>query len=344
MTEQPDKPDNYQHSEVGMVTLQQHIMEQQRYHPTASGEFSWLLSGITQATKIIAAKVRRAGLADITGSHGTTNVQGEDVQKLDVFADEVLIKCLGYRGNVGILASEEQEEPVLIENSGAAGRYVVLFDPLDGSSNIDVNNSVGTIFSVLERQHTGFGERDTLSDVLQSGVRQRAAGYVIYGSSTVLVYTTGQGVHMFTLEPSTGAYILSQEYMKIPETGNIYSVNESNFTSFPDSVQDYLRHIKTSDEIAYTSRYVGSLVADFHRTLLKGGIFLYPQTKSAPKGKLRLMYECNPMSFIVEQAGGMACTDTERVLDIVPQELHQRVPFFIGSKKQVEEAMSFVRG
>ena len=339
----PDAPNEFEYSEVGMVTLQQHIMEQQRYHPTASGEFSWLLSGITQATKIIAAKVRRAGLADIIGSSGSMNIQGEDVQKLDVFADEVLIKCLGYRGNVGILASEEQEEPVLIKHSGAAGRYVVLFDPLDGSSNIDVNNSVGTIFSVLERQNTGFGERDITCDVLQPGYRQRAAGYVIYGSSTVLVYTTGQGVHSFTLEPSTGAYILSQESMQMPDQGNIYSVNESNFTSFPSSVQDYLRHIKTSEEITYTSRYVGSLVADFHRTLLKGGIFLYPQTKSAPNGKLRLMYECNPMSFIAEQAGGVACSDKERVLDIIPEELHQRIPFFIGSKKQVEEAMSFVR-
>lgn len=330
-------------SETRMMTVQQHIMEQQAYHPTATGEFSWLLSGITQATKIIAAKVRRAGIVDILGETGGENVQGEVVQKLDVFANDLLIKCLAYRGNVGILASEENDEPVMLQSRGS-GRYAVLFDPLDGSSNIDVNISVGTIFSVLERTDQGFAPQDSNASILQPGFRQRAAGYVIYGSSTVLVYTTGQGVHLFTLDPSTGAFLLYKENLKMPEQGKIYSVNEANFTKFPSSVQEYLVKIKTSEDPIYTSRYVGSFVADFHRTLLKGGIFMYPQTTSAPNGKLRLLYECNPMAFIAEQAGGMASTGTERVLDVNPESLHQRVPLYIGSKNQVEEAERFVQG
>jgi len=325
-----------------LVTLQQHIMEQQAYHPTATGEFSWLLSGITQASKIIAAKVRRAGLQDIIGSLGKENIQGEDVQKLDVFANDCLIQSLAYRGNVGILASEENDEPVVIHDSGPQGRYAVLFDPLDGSSNIDVNVSIGTIFSVLERPSGGFSRNDPLADLLQPGVRQRAAGYVIYGPSTLFVYTTGQGVHFFTLDPGTGAYILYRERVTIPESGDIYSVNESNFTEFPRAVQEYLRHIKTSEEPSYNSRYVGSFVADFHRTLLKGGIFLYPQTRKAPGGKLRLLYECNPMAFLVEQAGGMATDGRQRILEIQPKTLHERTPLFIGSPTQVKEAMAFV--
>jgi fructose-1,6-bisphosphatase I len=340
-----DRLASAQNPEFSMVTIQQHIMEQQRHHPTATGEFSWLLSGITQATKIIAAKVRRAGLTDILGSTGVTNVQGEDAQKLDVFANEILIKCLGYRGNVGILASEENEEPVIVRDAGSGGRYIVLFDPLDGSSNIDVNISVGTIFSILERDSTQEpGRRDSITDILQPGYRQRAAGYVIYGSSTVLVYTTGQGVHLFTLEPSTGAFILSRENLRMPEAGDIYSCNEANASSFPEGVQRYLGYLKKSDKQTYTSRYVGSLVADFHRTLLKGGIFLYPATKKAPKGKLRLMYECNPMAFIAEEAGGMATDGVRRIRDIEPTSLHERTPLFIGSRREVEEAMKFLAG
>ncbi|MCA9321701.1 MAG: class 1 fructose-bisphosphatase [Planctomycetes bacterium] len=325
-----------------MVTLQQHIMEQQSYHPTATGEFSWLLSGLTQATKIIAAKIRRAGLADVLGSLGKENIQGEDVQKLDIFANDVLIKCLAYRGNIGILASEENEEPVVLQDNGGSGRYIVLFDPLDGSSNIDCNNSIGTIFSVLERPGSGFARPDPVSEVLQAGVRQRAAGYVIYGPSTVFVYTTGQGVHLFTLEPSTGAFVLHRERLQMPKSGDIYSVNESNFTTFPRAVQEYLRHIKTQTDPSYNSRYVGSFVADFHRTLLKGGIFLYPKTSKSKNGKLRLMYECNPMAFLAEQAGGMAVDGHRRILEIVPESLHMRTPLFIGSTAQVEEAMQFV--
>ncbi|MCB9830920.1 MAG: class 1 fructose-bisphosphatase [Planctomycetes bacterium] len=327
-----------------MVTLQQHIMEQQKYHPTATGEFSWLLSGVTQATKIIAAKVRRAGLVDILGDAGHENVQGEEVQKLDLFANEILMKCLAYRGNVGILASEENENPIVLHDTGAAGRYIVLFDPLDGSSNIDVNMPVGTIFSVLERQNTGFGPRDSLTDILQPGIRQRAAGYVIYGSSTVFVYTTGQGVHLFTLDPASGTFLLHKEGLEMPPAGKIYSVNEANFPDFEPPVQNFLKKIKSSKEPAFTSRYVGALVADFHRTLLKGGIFLYPRTAKAPQGKLRLLYECSPMAFIAEQAGGMATDGEHRILEKVPSSLHERSALFIGSRNIVEEALSYTRG
>lgn len=335
-----DLPES-QFPETSMVTLQQHIMGQQRYHPTATGEFSWLLSGLTQATKIISAKVRRAGLVDILGATGNENIQGEVVQKLDIFANEILMKCLSYRGNVGILASEENENPIILHDSGAAGRYIVLFDPLDGSSNIDCNMPIGTIFSVLERQNTGFGPRDSMADILQPGLKQRAAGYVIYGSSTILVYTTGQGVHMFTLDPASGAFLLSRENMKIPEDGLIYSVNESNYTRFDSDVQEYLVKIKKSEKPRYNSRYVGALVADFHRTLLKGGIFMYPSTSDAPKGKLRMLYECSPMAFLAEQAGGMATDGKQSILEKIPGALHERSPLFIGSKNQVEEALSF---
>ncbi|MFT7617771.1 MAG: fructose-1,6-bisphosphatase I [Planctomycetota bacterium] len=335
-----DLPES-QFPESQMVTLQQHIMEQQRYHPTATGEFSWLLSGLTQATKIISAKVRRAGLVDILGATGNENIQGEIVQKLDIFANEILMKCLSYRGNVGILASEENENPVILHDSGAAGRYIVLFDPLDGSSNIDCNMPIGTIFSVLERQNTGFGPRDSMADILQPGLKQRASGYVIYGSSTIFVYTTGQGVHMFTLDPASGAFLLSRENLMIPESGDIYSVNESNYTRFSPEIQEYLRVLKTSEDPKYNSRYVGALVADFHRTLLKGGIFMYPATTTAPKGKLRMLYECSPMAFLAQQAGGLATDGNMSILEKLPTSLHERSPLFIGSKNQVEEAMKY---
>ena len=325
-----------------MVTLHQHIMEQQASQPGASGEFSWLLSGIIEATQIIAAKVRRAGLTDILGQTGGTNVHGETVQRLDIFANDLLIKCLAYRGNAGILASEENEEPLVIHASSDQGKYIVLFDPLDGSSNIDVNVSIGTIFSILERPPAGTVSNGPVAEILQPGTKQRAAGYVIYGPSTVLVYTTGQGVHMFTLEPSSGTFILHREHVRMPESGAICSVNESNFGAFPEPVQRYLLGVKASSSPVYTSRYVGSFVADFHRTLLKGGIFMYPQTAAAPKGKLRLMYECNPMAFISEQAGGLATDGQQRILDIVPETLHQRTPLFIGSKREVEGVLTCI--
>jgi fructose-1,6-bisphosphatase I len=321
-----------------LLTVQQHILEEQRrHHPDASGEFSWLLSGITLATKIVAAQVRRAGLAGILGVTRETNVQGEKVQKLDVIANETLLQFLGNRGNVAIMASEENADPVIVERDRKRGKYVVVFDPLDGSSNIDVNVSVGTIFSILRREPDPTGRRDVMADVLQPGTRQVAAGYVVYGSSTMLVYSAGSGVHGFTLDPSIGAYLMSHENMRMPASGTIYSCNEANSESFPPAYQEFLHHLRSgSAGRTYSSRYIGSLVADFHRTLLKGGIFLYPPTKSHPKGKLRLLYEGNPIAFLAEQAGGLATDGRNRILDIQPESLHQRTPLVVGSREDVE--------
>jgi fructose-1,6-bisphosphatase I len=321
-----------------LLTVEQHIlMEQRRLRPHASGEFSWLLSGLTLAAKLVSEQVRRAGLIDILGSAGTTNVQGETVQKLDVLANQALLHCLGTRGNVAVMASEENEEPVVVERDPSDGKYIVIFDPLDGSSNIDVNVSVGTIFSILRRDPSAPARRDPLDDVLQSGTQQLAAGYVLYGSSTVLVYTTGHGVHGFTLDPSIGAFILSHENLRMPPHGTIYSVNEANADTFPESYQHYLALLRSGGAgRTYSSRYVGSLVADFHRTLLKGGIFLYPPTKHYPGGKLRLMYEANPIAFIAEQAGGAASDGKRRILDIPPTSLHQRTPLVVGSRAEMD--------
>jgi fructose-1,6-bisphosphatase I len=319
------------------VTAQQHIQqEQQRIHPHASGDFSWLLSGITLATKVIAAQIRRAGLVDVLGSAGSTNVQGETVQKLDVLANQALLACLGNRGNVGVLASEENDEPAVVLRDPKYGKYVVIFDPLDGSSNIDVNTTVGTIFSIFRRDLEGIDRRDASVDALQLGTKQVAAGYVLYGPSTMLVYSAGHGVNGFTLDPSFGAFILTHRDIKIPESGPYYSVNEANLASFPPGYQAFvaaLRDGKTGQ--IYSSRYVGSLVADFHRTLLKGGIFFYPQTRRHPQGKLRLMYEANPIAFLTEQAGGIATDGAQRILDIQPNSLHQRTPLAIGSRREM---------
>ena len=321
-----------------LLTVQQHILEEQRRrYPDASGEFSWLLSGITLATKIVAAQVRRAGLAGIVGVTRETNVQGEQVQKLDVIANDTLLQFLGNRGNVAIMASEENEHPVIVERDRKKGKYVVVFDPLDGSSNIDVNVSVGTIFSVLRREPDQTGSRDVLADVLQPGTKQVAAGYVVYGSSTMLVYSAGNGVHGFTLDPSIGAYLMSHENMRMPTHGSIYSCNEANAESFPPAYQKFLHHLRSGAAgRTYSSRYIGSLVADFHRTLLKGGLFIYPPTKSHPQGKLRLLYEANPIAFLAEQAGGLALDGTRRILDISPDSLHQRTPLIVGSEEEVE--------
>lgn len=319
------------------VTIQQHILdEQRRNYPHASGEFSWLLSGITLATKMIAAQIRRAGLVDVVGSAETTNVQGEIVQKLDVLANQALLTCLGNRGNVGVLASEENQEPVVVMRDPQYGKYVVIFDPLDGSSNIDVNVSVGTIFSILRRPVDGASIRNPADDVLQPGTKQIAAGYVLYGASTMIVYSTGAGVYGFTLDPSFGAYVLTHPQMTMPESGPYYSVNEANLASFPAGYARYLKRLREGGGgHPYSSRYVGSLVADFHRTLLKGGIFLYPPTRTHPQGKLRLMYEANPIAFLAEQAGGMATNGRDRILTIEPQSLHQRTSLVVGSKTEV---------
>jgi fructose-1,6-bisphosphatase I len=320
------------------ITIQQHIIEQQRKHPTATGEFSWLLSGITLAATIVQAKVRRAGLTNILGAAETNNVHGERQQKLDVYANEVIKRCLAFRGNVAVLGSEEWPEPLVIEG-GESGKYVVLVDPLDGSSNIDVNVSVGTIFSIYERVSEGPIINGGLSDAMQAGVKQLAAGYLVYGSSTVLAYTTGDGVHLFTLDPSIGSFMLSRERVCIPKNGRIYSVNEANFDSFPAGIQKWLRWAKTKEAGPYTARYIGSMVADVHRTLLRGGVFLYPPTAKSPKGKLRLLYEANPMAMIIEQAGGQATDGRTRILDKTPSELHERTPLIIGETRDVERVM-----
>jgi fructose-1,6-bisphosphatase I len=312
------------------ITAEQHILLQQKEHfPDASGEFSWLLSGITLACKIVAAAVRRAGLVDILGATDDVNVQGEQVQKLDHYANHALLQCLGNRGNVGVLASEENEEPVIVLQDAAHGKYIVVFDPLDGSSNIDTNISTGTIFSILKRDVTS---KDPAKDVLQPGLKQIAAGYVLYGPSTMLVYTTGFGVNGFTLDPAIGAFLLSHPNIKIPQRGHQYSVNESNLDSFPAYCRRFLHWFRSgADGTTYTSRYVGSLVADFHRTLLKGGIFLYPPTAKNPNGKLRLLYEANPIAFVAEQAGGVASNGHSRILELTPESLHQRTPLIVGS-------------
>jgi fructose-1,6-bisphosphatase I len=322
---------------VPLMTLEQHIHEEQRrHHPQATGEFSWLLSGVTLATKVIAAHVRRAGLTDSIGTAGFRNVQGETVQKLDVIANQALLDCLCGRGSVAVLASEENEEPIVVERDRKHGKYAVVFDPLDGSSNIDVGVSVGTIFSILQREPDNSGQRDPLQDVLQPGYRQVAAGYVIYGSSTIFVYTAGNGVYVFTLDPSIGAYLLCQERIMMPPSGTIYSVNEAYMDTFPPAYQNFIAQLRSgATGRRYSSRYVGSLVADFHRTLLKGGIFLYPPTAQHPEGKLRLMYEARPMAMIAEQAGGMACGATQRILEIPPTGLHQRTPLLVGSRGEM---------
>ncbi len=322
-------------------TVQQHILDRQRqHHPTATGEFSWLLSGITLATKIIADHVRRAGLVDILGATGETNVQDEEVQKLDIIANETIAACLGYRDNVGIMVSEEDDEPRILKELDSLARYIVLFDPLDGSSNIDVNVSIGTIFSIMQRRENVAAGK-VMDHILQPGYKQVAAGYVIYSSSTVMAYTTGEGVHMFTLDPSIGAFRLNRENVRMPKRGKTYSINEAYRSRFPAGVQDYLDWVKTEDAGGYGLRYIGSLVADFHRTLLKGGVFLYPPTNKSPKGKLRLLYEANPLAFIAEQAGGMATDGQQRILDKAPTALHERTPLLIGSEEEVKQVAEF---
>ncbi len=316
-----------------ITTIQSHILEQQRRQGEASGTFSWMLSGITLATKMIAAEIRKAGLTDVYGSAGATNVQGEAQQKLDVFANEAMLHCLGIRDSVAALISEENDEPVFFDRSGDRGKYIIVFDPLDGSSNIDVNVNVGTIFSIFRRE-PGMALQDAL---LQPGLRQIAAGYVVYGPSTVFVYTTGTGVYGFTLDPAIGAYVLSFDNMRMPAQGAYYSVNEANYDSFPESYRQYLTELRTGKVggRTYSSRYIGSLVADFHRTLLKGGVFLYPPTDKQPKGKLRLLYEANPLAWIAEQAGGRAISAQGRVLETQPASIHERTSLIVGSQVEV---------
>ncbi len=326
-------------------TLGEFIIENQEHFKYSSGELSRLINSIRLAAKVVNHEVNKAGLVDILGDAGDTNIQGEDQQKLDVYANDIFMKRLINRQIVCGIASEEEDDFVTISGSDKANnsKYVVLIDPLDGSSNIDVNVSVGTIFSVYRRV-TEAGTPVQLEDFLQKGNKQVAAGYIVYGTSTMIVYTTGYGVNGFTLNPAIGTFYLSHPDMKFPEDGNIYSINEGNYIHFPQGVKDYLKYCQMEEgNRPYTSRYIGSLVSDFHRNMIKGGIYIYPTSTKAPKGKLRLLYECNPMAFIAEQAGGKASDGYERMLDIKPTELHQRVPFFCGSKNMVDVAETFMQ-
>jgi len=330
---------------IPQATIERHIIEQQRHFPKATGEFSALLYDIAFAAKIITREVRKAGLVDILGLTGSENVQGEQVQKLDEFADDILTRALDHTGRLCCMASEEQDDIIRIPDKFKKGNYVLLFDPLDGSSNIDANVSIGTIFSIFRK--TSPGEDGTLEDCLQQGKHQVAAGYIIYGSSTMLVYTAGNGVFGFTLDPSVGEFLLSHDNITTPSRGKIYSANEGNYSKWDNSVQRYVDYLKTNNNkngIPYQSRYIGSLVADVHRNLLYGGIFIYPFDNKYKSGKLRLLYEANPLAFIVEQAGGYATTGYKRILDIKPRELHERTPLIIGSHDDVKEAEKFIQG
>jgi fructose-1,6-bisphosphatase I len=319
-----------------VTTIERFIVDQEHRYPEATGELSNLLYDIALAAKLIAAAIRRAGLVNILGTAGHRNVQGEEQQKLDVFANETIKNCLNHTGRVCVMGSEEDEDIIPVPPEYPVGKYAVLFDPLDGSSNIDVNSAVGTIFSIYRR--ISMEGRGTVRDVLQPGCKQVTAGYVMYGSSTMLVYTTGQGVHGFTLDPTIGEFLLSQAKIVTPRVGTYYSVNESNFWRWDKGMQAAVRGLKgeTPDGVApKNSRYIGSLVADFHRNLIAGGIFLYPADNRNQSGKLRLMYEASPMAFIAEQAEGSATDGLNRILDIVPSSLHQRTPLVIGSREDV---------
>jgi fructose-1,6-bisphosphatase I len=330
--------------EISTLTLGEFIIENQKHYKSTSGEFNRLLASIKLAAKIVNYKVNKAGLVDITGDAGDTNIQGENQQKLDVYANKVFMQTLINREIVCGIASEEEDDYVTIKgkNETNENKYVVLIDPLDGSSNIDVNVSVGTIFSIYRRV-TPIGAPVEKMDFLQRGNQQVAAGYVVYGTSTMLVYSSGHGVNGFTLNPAIGSFYLSHPNMRFPENGKIYSINEGNYVHFPQGVKDYLKYCQEERENRpYTSRYIGSLVSDFHRNMIKGGIYLYPTSFIGPKGKLRLLYECNPMAFIAEQAQGKASDGYRRIMDIKPTELHQRVPFFCGCKNMVKKAEEFM--
>lgn len=329
------------HTATSVVTIERFIIEEERLHPEATGELSGILYDLALAGKMIANKVRSAGLADILGSDGDMNVQGEVQQKLDVISNEIIIKALDHGGRLCAMASEEEEDIIQIPEKFKTGKYVLMFDPLDGSSNIDVNVPVGTIFSVYKKITRG--PRGEMEDMLQPGRRQVAAGYVIYGSSTMLVYTTGQGAHGFTLDPSIGEFLLTHPHIKTPENGRYLSVNDAYEQDWPEPTRALMRRYRGMDAVRkpLNVRYVGSLVADFHRNLLNGGVFAYPSNAKSPRGKLRLLYEANPLAFIVEQAGGCATDGRRRILDIEPTELHQRTPLYIGSKCEVETVAEF---
>ena len=330
-----------------IITIERHILEQQQFFPEATGEFTYLLYDIALAAKIISREVGKAGLVEILGLTGEENVQGEQVMKLDVFANEIMIRMNDHTGQLCAMGSEENPDIIPIPERFPCGKYVLIFDPLDGSANIDMNVSIGTIFSVHRK--VSDGRRGALEDFLQPGYKQAAAGYIIYGSSTMMVYTSGQGVHGFTLDPSVGEFLLSYPNLQIPPRGKYYSTNEGNYHYWSGGVRRYVDHLKASDEASgrpYSGRYIGTLVADFHRNLLAGGIFMYPADTRDPRkphGKLRLLYEAAPMAFIVEQAGGRASDGRRDIMHIQPESLHQRAPLFIGSREDVDEAEQFIR-
>jgi fructose-1,6-bisphosphatase I len=323
-----------------VMSLGRHIMEEQRKHPDASGNLSIIIEQIAFAAKIISREVNKAGLINIIGNADSTNVHGEDQQKLDVYANDMMIKALDHTGQVCAMASEENENVIEIPSKFPKGKYAIVFDPLDGSSNIDVNISIGTIFGIYKKKIDC--NENSEENFFQPGRDLICAGYVIYGSSTMFVYSTGNGVNGFTLDPSVGEFLLSHPDMKVPECGKIYSINEANYDRWIPEIKNYVQYLKNYKERQYTTRYIGSLVADFHRNLLKGGVFLYTGDSKNPKGKLRLLYEGNPLAFIIEQAGGMATDGNTNILDIIPENLHQKTPLIIGSKFEVETYLKFL--
>lgn len=331
-------------AQTHFMTLARHIIEGEKQHPEATGELSKLLHDLSLAAKVISLEVNKAGLADLLGFTGDNNVHGEKVKKLDIFAHDMLIRALDHGGHLCVLASEEEENIIHLPDDMKIGKYVILFDPLDGSSNIDANISIGTIFSIY-RRISPEGTPGTLEDCLQPGINQVAAGYIVYGSSTIFVYTAGHGAHGFTLDPSFGEFLLSHEYIKTPKKGHIYSINEGNYKYWHPGLKKYIKYLQNEEYATgrpYSSRYIGSMVADIHRNLLYGGIFMYPSDSRSPKGKLRLLYECNPMAFLVEEAGGRAIDGYTRILELKPESLHQRTPIYIGSEEDVNTLEHFL--
>jgi fructose-1,6-bisphosphatase I len=329
---------------TSFMTIARHIIEEQSKYPGATGELSKLLHDLSLAAKVISLEVNKAGLVDIIGFTGDNNVHGEQVKKLDILAHDMLIKAMDHGGHLCVMASEEEEDIIQIPKKFNIGKYVLLFDPLDGSSNIDANISIGTIFSIYRRISPD-GTPGTMEDCLQPGINQVAAGYIVYGSSTMLVYTAGAGVHGFTLDPAFGEFLLSHSNIQTPKKSKIYSINEGNYLYWHPGLKKYIKYLQEEDTTTsrpYSSRYIGSMVADIHRNLLYGGIFMYPADSRNPNGKLRLQYECNPMAFIVEQAGGRATNGKKRIMEIKPEKLHQRIPIFIGSEEDVKMVEKFM--
>ena len=328
-----------------LMTLERFIHEQEHLHPSATGDFSAILHDLALAAKLVWREVNKAGLVNILGTTDRMNISGDTVKKLDEFADETIYKAMDHGGHLCVMASEENEDILHIPDEYPNGKYVLLYDPLDGSSNIDANITIGSIFSIYHR--ISADGKGTLEDCLQPGYKQVAAGYVIYGSSTIFVYSTGYGVHGFTLDPTVGEFLLSNENIRIPKKGKIYSFNEGNFGAWDTGLQRYIEYLKEQDKATdrpYSLRYIGTMVGDSHRTLLYGGIFAYPGDKKNPDGKLRLCYECNPVAFLIEQAGGRATNGKQRILDLQPSSLHQHTPVFLGSEEDVQMCEEFLRG